>query len=998
MNSKKLLIGMHAGGLPFHGHTLEQKSLGGSETALLYMARELAKRGHDVKVFNACDAPGKYDGVDYFDFKTSFQDITPVAEWDVFLVSRDFRVLAHKMNHRLLGLWNHDILTDKYTLLNNSWACDFAWCLSDFHMQQFLSVAPEYRPILHKTRNGLDLELINKVKAQNIKKQHNLFVYASRPERGLDILLSKTWPKILKEVDPSAQLLITGYSTEGVILPPEIVEFYKSIDELLAITPNVERGGCLKKQEWYELLASASMVIYPTNFPEISHLVGMEAQALGTPEVTSENFALVETIGDKSNLIPYDARSDEYQTAFVARVKRLYASDHEYKRSQQIGQQHIVRGKYDWSVIAEEWENFFWDSFERRSVKNGGRNVLKNMMYKSDLLAAKWAIDHPNDTGVNLSECQSVIPQIQSFIATHHDNPDTYSEHAVDAGSKTLHRFALSLKRIKDHFDAQPFTLVDVGCGLGTFLRDVLQAFPNQVQVKGIDFSPQIIDRAGQALLKQFPDIGDPSTFLEVGDFLTLDVPEEKADCIFAGEWLEHQVDIYGALEKLEAWVKPDGLVVLTIPSGPWEALSYREPGKITRDHVSHFEFRDIEELFSGKNFKMEYVPVAISSIDGALLGNWVIWYQADHQPYGRIDYLRKFRTMRPYQSISACIIAKNEEDNMSGFLKSIRPVADEICILDTGSQDDTVSIAKKFADKIVEASWPEDFGEARNQSIALADPEADWILWGDVDERLLYGEKLKKYLNSEIFKGYVLFQQHLIADMQDVQPDTPVRIYKNHKGFKFFGCVHEHVEEALDIPIEPVLILPDVKFIHYGYPIEAVRRKKCMRNLPLLKKDREKYPNRKLGIVLMARDYLNLSQWALEENSGKVNDQICLWLMESVRLHRQYFTDPSQIYYNKSYEYYQRALIALGHNGLPASDAHKNIPFEVVYSMGAGMGGMLDSTKVYQKSVWFADREEYEEWLKTQGQHLVDELKLPIVKAAPFSRGMKEPFLKGKY
>src|SRR3990167_11313796 len=188
MSNNRLLIGFYAHGLQFNGHTIQEKSLGGSETALLYMAKELAARGHDVKVFNNCDMPGRYDGVDYFDVRKSWNEIAPICEFDVFIVSRDYSFLAQKMNARMTILWNHDIATDRRAIMTNIWGTDFVWCLSQFHVDQWLSLVPEIKPILHQTRNGIDLELIDVVRNKHKKTVRNMskFIWGSRPERGLD--------------------------------------------------------------------------------------------------------------------------------------------------------------------------------------------------------------------------------------------------------------------------------------------------------------------------------------------------------------------------------------------------------------------------------------------------------------------------------------------------------------------------------------------------------------------------------------------------------------------------------------------------------------------------------------------------------------------------------------------------------------------------------------------------------------------------------------------
>ena len=103
----KLRIAFATGGLPFNGHTLKTKGLGGSETALIYMAKALADRGHDIDVFCQCDAPGRYDNVSYYhapDIERHFLS-TP---YDVFIVSRWTPFLKVKGNVGLRVLWCHD--------------------------------------------------------------------------------------------------------------------------------------------------------------------------------------------------------------------------------------------------------------------------------------------------------------------------------------------------------------------------------------------------------------------------------------------------------------------------------------------------------------------------------------------------------------------------------------------------------------------------------------------------------------------------------------------------------------------------------------------------------------------------------------------------------------------------------------------------------------------------------------------------------------------------
>src|SRR3990167_6711291 len=99
--------------------------------------------------------------------------------------------------------------------------------------------------------------------------------------------------------------------------------------------------------------------------------------------------------------------------------------------------------------------------------------------------------------------------------------------------------------------------------------------------------------------------------------------------------------------------------------------------------------------------------------------------------------------------TISLCMIVKNEERYLDQCLNSVKDLADEIIIVDTGSTDRTKEIAKKFNAKIFDFKWTDDFSAARNESIKHA--TKDWILVLDADEVL--DEEGKKMIR-EIVDG----------------------------------------------------------------------------------------------------------------------------------------------------------------------------------------------------------------------------------------------------
>jgi len=105
--------------------------------------------------------------------------------------------------------------------------------------------------------------------------------------------------------------------------------------------------------------------------------------------------------------------------------------------------------------------------------------------------------------------------------------------------------------------------------------------------------------------------------------------------------------------------------------------------------------------------------------------------------------------------TLSVCLIVRDEEQNLAECLKSVRDFADEIVVVDTGSTDNTVIIAESLGAKVIHSEWINDFSYARNVSLDQA--TGSWILWLDADDRvpLSEGKKismLKKNLPDRAF------------------------------------------------------------------------------------------------------------------------------------------------------------------------------------------------------------------------------------------------------
>ncbi len=144
--------------------------------------------------------------------------------------------------------------------------------------------------------------------------------------------------------------------------------------------------------------------------------------------------------------------------------------------------------------------------------------------------------------------------------------------------------------------------------------------------------------------------------------------------------------------------------------------------------------------------------------------------------------------------SISVCMIIKNEQETLARVLECAKKFADEIIIVDTGSTDESVSIAKKFTDKVFHFDWCNDFSKARNFSFSKA--TCDYQMWLDADDVITDENinKINKLKNSEIDADVFMFKYSCGFDARN----TPIltyyreRLLKRKNNYVWQGFVHE--------------------------------------------------------------------------------------------------------------------------------------------------------------------------------------------------------------
>lgn len=206
---------------------------------------------------------------------------------------------------------------------------------------------------------------------------------------------------------------------------------------------------------------------------------------------------------------------------------------------------------------------------------------------------------------------------------------------------------------------------------------------------------------------------------------------------------------------------------------------------------------------------------------------------------------------------ISVCIITKNEAENLEKCLKALKPHPFEIVVVDTGSTDDSLAIARTYTERVFEFTWIDDFSAARNFAATCA--SNDLLFPIDTDEILteLDWEQLQAAaLSHPKSVGHVKRLDYFETDSGLNRYDVMIERLYDRRYYQFQGAIHEALVPVTDIPYtsyETSIVID-----HAGYLGNAEKlREKAERNLTLLEKEIEKKPNDPYPYFQTAQSYL---------------------------------------------------------------------------------------------------------------------------------------------
>lgn len=339
---------------PWDGRTLLNEPLGGTQTAMIYLAEGLANRGHQVTVF--CQTDGAdHQGVQYRPFVrlADFKE----SPFDVLVVVAEEEALRLTLPARRVVWWSHnDYAMFRDGELPDLWAktvnllamkTDQLVTVSNWHADWLSSLFRLPRGHFWAAKNGFDPRLF----AARPQRKKRL-IYTSVPDRGLDDLLG-AWPALHERFHDWELAIFSGFQTWGKEASFESGLMNRL--QQLADAPGVTWQAPLPKAALAQELLASRIWVYPSHpaprtyfWAETSCTAAIEAMAAGLPVVATLHGALPETVG------PGGLVSDAWQ----AELARLMADDSLWQDLSEAARQHAF-AHHAWPDMMGGWEQLF---------------------------------------------------------------------------------------------------------------------------------------------------------------------------------------------------------------------------------------------------------------------------------------------------------------------------------------------------------------------------------------------------------------------------------------------------------------------------------------------------------------------------------------------------------------------------------------------------------------------------------------------------------------
>jgi len=301
------------------------QSLGGTQSAVCFLAKQLTKLNQKVTLVNNISRPEIIDGVNHFPLEEFNKNPKPC---DICIVLNDpydlyYLKSAQTNSNTLYALYIHnDISTlvpkiqEKYEQTHNIELVDLFIFVSEWIQNRYECKfdIPKYKSLLLKNSIGDTFESL--VKRPNYQKQLNSMIYCSAPDRGLQYFLT-ILPKIQEKFPQSKLTIRSGlslYNKKNKEIP------FKNEFKTIA---NVDLATPVSQSELSTLMMNHDILAYPTNTAESSCIVILQAMACGCIIVTSDLGALPETTPSHNYIVPFDKNSTEFIQNYTTTLEKV---------------------------------------------------------------------------------------------------------------------------------------------------------------------------------------------------------------------------------------------------------------------------------------------------------------------------------------------------------------------------------------------------------------------------------------------------------------------------------------------------------------------------------------------------------------------------------------------------------------------------------------------------------------------------------------------------
>jgi len=227
--------------------------------------------------------------------------------------------------------------------------------------------------------------------------------------------------------------------------------------------------------------------------------------------------------------------------------------------------------------------------------------------------------------------------------------------------------------------------------------------------------------------------------------------------------------------------------------------------------------------------------------------------------------------------ALSFCMLVKNEERDLPGCLDSVRDLACELIVVDTGSTDATPDIATAYGAQVLPFAFePVDFAAARNHAIDHA--RGRWILMLDADETLdpAAAPQIQALIAKNEDAGYYLERHNHASDSPISTKDFVVRLFPNLPHYRFRGRVHETISGGR-------LIQTSIRIQHNFVSSREIRRRKNHWYIEILKEEIAADPTDDTRLDFLAAEYHQLEMF---DEATAVCEQIVRMRPKDARAH----------------------------------------------------------------------------------------------------------------